>query len=66
MYVTSVLAGEKSGSLAEVLERFILYQRTALAIRKKVLVSLIYPTVSGGSGGRAHHLPGDVCGAELR
>jgi type IV pilus assembly protein PilC len=44
VYVTSVLAGEKSGSLAEVLERFILYQRTALAIRKKVLVSLIYPT----------------------
>ena len=44
VYVTSVLAGEKSGALAEVLERFILYQRTALAIRKKVLVSLIYPT----------------------
>jgi type IV pilus assembly protein PilC len=44
VYVTSVLAGEKSGALAEVLERFITYQRTALAIRKKVLVSLIYPT----------------------
>jgi type IV pilus assembly protein PilC len=39
-----VLAGEKSGALAEVLDRFITYQRTALAIRKKVLVSLIYPT----------------------
>jgi type IV pilus assembly protein PilC len=44
VYVTSVLAGEKSGALAEVLDRFITYQRTALAIRKKVLVSLIYPT----------------------
>ena len=44
VYVTTVLAGEKSGALAEVLERFITYQRTALAIRKKVLVSLIYPT----------------------
>lgn len=44
VYVTSVLAGEKSGALAEVLDRFISYQRTALAIRKKVLVSLIYPT----------------------
>jgi type IV pilus assembly protein PilC len=43
VYVTSVLAGEKSGALAEVLERFITYQRTALAVRKKVLVSLIYP-----------------------
>ena len=38
-----VLAGEKSGALAEVLDRFITYQKTALAIRKKVIVSLIYP-----------------------
>ena len=30
IYVTSVLAGEKSGSLAEVLERFITYQKLAL------------------------------------
>ncbi len=44
VYVTTVLAGEKSGALAEVLDRFITYQKTALAIRKKVLVSLIYPT----------------------
>lgn len=44
VYVTTVLAGEKSGALAEVLERFITYQRTALAIRKRVIVSLIYPT----------------------
>jgi len=44
VYVTTVLAGEKSGALAEVLERFITYQKTALAIRKKVVVSLIYPT----------------------
>lgn len=43
VYVTSVLAGEKSGALAEVLDRFVSYQRTALAIRKKVIVSLIYP-----------------------
>jgi type IV pilus assembly protein PilC len=43
VYISSVLAGEKSGALADVLERFINYQRTALAIRKKVLVSLIYP-----------------------
>ncbi|MBC7927294.1 MAG: type II secretion system F family protein [Bryobacteraceae bacterium] len=44
VYVTSVLAGEKSGALADVLERFITYQKTALAIRKKVIVSLIYPS----------------------
>ena len=45
IYVTSVMAGEKSGSLAEVLDRFIAYQRLTLAVRKKVLVSLMYPTV---------------------
>jgi type IV pilus assembly protein PilC len=44
VYVTTVLAGEKSGALADVLDRFITYQRTALAIRKKVIVSLIYPS----------------------
>lgn len=44
VYVSSVLAGEKSGSLAEVLERYISYQKLALAVRKKLLVSLIYPT----------------------
>ena len=45
IYVTSVLAGEKSGSLVEVLERYIGYQRLTLALRKKLLASLIYPTV---------------------
>jgi type IV pilus assembly protein PilC len=45
MYVTSVMAGEKSGSLVEVLERYISYQRIALAVRKKVVASLIYPSV---------------------
>ncbi len=45
MYVTSVLAGEKSGSLAEVLERYITYQRMTLAVRKKILLSLLYPCV---------------------
>lgn len=45
IYVTSVLAGEKSGSLVEVLERFITYQRLTLALRKKLLTSLLYPAV---------------------
>jgi type IV pilus assembly protein PilC len=44
VYVTSVLAGEKGGALAEVLDRFITYQRTALAIRKKIMLSLLYPS----------------------
>jgi type IV pilus assembly protein PilC len=45
IYVTSVMAGEKSGSLAEVLDRYISYQKLTLAVRKKVLVSLLYPAV---------------------
>ncbi|HEX4170372.1 MAG TPA: type II secretion system F family protein [Bryobacteraceae bacterium] len=45
IYVTSVLAGEKSGSLVEVIDRFITYQRMTLALRKKLLVSLLYPAI---------------------
>jgi len=45
IYVTSVMAGEKSGSLTEVLDRYIAYQRISLAVKKKVLVSLMYPSV---------------------
>ena len=43
IYVTSVLAGEKSGALGEVLDRFITYQKLSLAVRKKLIMSLIYP-----------------------
>jgi len=39
------MAGEKSGSLGEVLDRYITYQKLALAVRKKILVSLLYPAV---------------------
>ncbi len=45
VYVTSLLAGERSGALGEVLQRYVSYQKLALAIRKKILVSLIYPSV---------------------
>ena len=45
IYVTSVMAGERSGSLAEVLDRFITYQKLALSVRRKLLVSLLYPCV---------------------
>ena len=45
IYVTSVLAGERSGSLPDVLERFITYQKLALSVRKKLVVSLIYPAL---------------------
>ena len=45
IYVTTVLAGERSGSLGEVIERYIAYQKLSLSVRKKLLVSLLYPAV---------------------
>jgi len=45
IYVTSILAGERSGSLPEVIERFITYQKLALSVRKKLIVSLLYPAL---------------------
>src|SRR5215469_10816304 len=45
IYVTSVLAGERSGSLGEVIERYIAYQKLSLSVRKKLMVSLLYPAV---------------------
>jgi type IV pilus assembly protein PilC len=45
IYVTSVMAGEKSGSLTEVMDRYVNYQKLSLAVRKKIMVSLMYPCV---------------------
>src|SRR4030095_11646530 len=45
IYVTSVMAGEKSGSLTEVMDRYVNYQKLSLAVRKKIMVSLLYPCV---------------------
>ncbi len=45
IYTTTLMAGEKSGNLEEVLDRFITYTRMALSVRKKLLVSLVYPAL---------------------
>jgi type IV pilus assembly protein PilC len=45
MYTTTLLAGEKSGNIEEVLGRYIAYQRMVQTFRKKLLVSLVYPTL---------------------
>jgi type IV pilus assembly protein PilC len=45
MYTTTLLAGERSGNLQEVLERYVSFQRISLTFRKKLVASLIYPTV---------------------
>src|SRR5579863_5010722 len=45
IYTTTLLAGEKSGAIDEVLTRYISFQRMAMTFRKKLFVSLIYPTL---------------------
>lgn len=45
VYTTTLLAGEKSGNLEEVLGRFIAFQRLGLAFRKKLVASLVYPAL---------------------
>jgi type IV pilus assembly protein PilC len=45
VYTTTLLAGERSGNLQEVLERFVSFQRISLTFRKKLTASLIYPCV---------------------
>jgi type IV pilus assembly protein PilC len=45
MYTTTLLAGERSGNLQEVLERYVNFQRISLTFRKKLITSLIYPCV---------------------
>ncbi len=45
LYTTTLLAGEKSGALDEVLNRYVSFQRLALSFRKKLRASLIYPAL---------------------
>ncbi len=45
MYTTTLLAGERSGNLQEVMERYVSFQRVSLTFRKKLISSLIYPGV---------------------
>lgn len=45
IYTTTLLAGERSGNLEEVLERFLSFQRVSLTFRKKLTASLIYPAL---------------------
>jgi type IV pilus assembly protein PilC len=45
IYTTTLLAGERSGNLEEVLARFLSFQRISLTFRKKLIASLIYPAL---------------------
>src|SRR6266849_5100754 len=45
IYTTTLMAGEKSGNMDEVLSRYINFQRMTLTFKKKLIVSLVYPTL---------------------
>ena len=45
MYSTAILAGEKSCNLSGVLDYYIAYQRVSTGVKKKILATLVYPTL---------------------
>src|SRR5260370_41383677 len=45
VYTTTLVGGERSGNLEEVLQRFLDFQRVSLTFRKKLKASLIYPAL---------------------
>jgi type IV pilus assembly protein PilC len=45
VYTASILAGEKSGTLEQVIRRFLSYMKISIAIRTKVVSSMIYPSL---------------------
>ena len=45
VYTSSVLAGEKSGNLAGVLDQYITYQKTSSGLKKKLTGVLVYPVI---------------------
>ncbi|MFZ2960342.1 MAG: type II secretion system F family protein [Candidatus Ozemobacteraceae bacterium] len=45
IYVRTVVAGEKAGALEQVMSRLIAYFRNTIAVRRKLLAALIYPTI---------------------
>jgi type IV pilus assembly protein PilC len=45
MYIASILAGERSGSLDEVLRRYVIYTKAMAAVRRKLRSALTYPII---------------------
>jgi type IV pilus assembly protein PilC len=45
LYANSLRAGERTGELEQVLERYVEYQRLVEAVRKKIIGALTYPAV---------------------
>lgn len=45
IYSATIAAGERSGELVEVIQRYMFYLRTMSAIRKKIVSAMIYPII---------------------
>ncbi len=45
LYWTSLKAGEKSGEIESVLRRYVKYQKTVMALARKVISTLVYPAI---------------------
>ena len=45
IYTASLLAGEKSGSLEQVIRRYVAYVKVISAVRRKTISALVYPTI---------------------
>lgn len=45
VYVTAVLAGEKSGNLTGVLDYYIAYQKVSTGVKKKLIATMVYPII---------------------
>ena len=45
LYWTSLKAGEKSGEIESVLRRYLKYQKTVMALSRKVLSTMVYPAI---------------------
>lgn len=45
MYCATLAAGERSGELVQVIQRYLFYTKTVQAIRKKVISAMIYPII---------------------
>ena len=56
----------KAARCAEVLDRYITYQKLALAIRKKMMLSLVYPTLLLVPGGLPDRISGHLRRAQFR
>ena len=66
IYVTSVMAGEKSGSLTEVLDRYISYQKLGAGGAQEGHGFADVSVRADRAGDPADGLPGDLRGAQLR